>query len=500
MIRFIPKALVVLMFTVSFQSHTFAANESGESNAGNPDTGIHISSIADSVIKLLPSEVEAKFQESGLPSLSIAVVYDRDIVYSQAFGSADLEKNIPATTKTIYPIASITKVFVATMLVQLAEAGIVTLDMPVKEILPEYQVKSPFAGTQPTTLRQLAMHTSGLPREAPLNFWSDLAAANWLLTGGSSEMKWYVSEEELLASLPYIELEYAPNSRYSYSNLGMVLLGIALERAAGKSFAEYIESNILRPLGMHDSGFMLHKRQPSGVPTGYVYLYPESEPLIAPEWELGSALYSGGLYSTAEDMARFLSLQFQDAAPGGAQIVSPDGLRMMHLESLGWGLGWDPKHPVIEHTGGHLGFYAHVRAIPTLKIGVVALTNSNNPLIDEKPSRDIARGILEELKQAILAGSVPDFVDPEQIDLNKYAGAYTLPGARAEMMVELREGRLHVRLLQDSTFNYSMIPVGVNEFGNADDPDKTAWFSFQTDDAGKVESLKFLEFTFKRNQ
>jgi CubicO group peptidase (beta-lactamase class C family) len=500
MVKFIPRAFVVLTFTLVFQLHAFAASESGESDAGNPETGIRINSVADSLVKLLPGEVEAIFQESGLPSLSIAVVYDRDIVYSQAFGSADLEKNIPATTKTIYPVASITKVFIATMLVQLAEAGIVSLDMPVNELLPEYQVKSPFAGTQPTTLRQLAMHTSGLPREAPLNFWSDLAAANWLLTGGSSEMKWYVSKEELLAGLPQIELEYPPNSRYSYSNLGMVLLGIALERAAGEPFTEYIESNILNPLDMHDSGFLLHTEHPSRVAAGYVYLHPESEPLIAPEWELGSALYSGGLYSTAEDMAHFLSLQFHDSAPGGAQIVSPDGLRMMHLESLGWGLGWDPKHPAIEHTGGHLGFYAHVRAIPTLKIGIVALTNSNNPLIDEKPSRDIARGILEELKQAMLAGSAPDSFDPEQIDLKKYVGTYTLLGGMADIIVELREGQLHVKLLQDSTFDYSIIPVGVNEFGNADDPDETAWFSFQTDDAGNIESLKFLEFTFKRNQ
>lgn len=68
---------------------------------------------------------------------------------------------------------------------------------------------------------------------------------------------------------------------------------------------------------------------------------------------------------------RFLSLQFQDDAPGGAQIISADGLRMIHLESLGWGYVYDPKYKGIHHDGGHLGFYAYVRAFPALKIGIV---------------------------------------------------------------------------------------------------------------------------------
>ena len=224
------KAAVILILSGGFHSHSPASDMNRK--ASPRVSGIQINSKADSLIAALPIIVEAAFRESGLPSLSIALVHDRDIVYSQAFGFMDLEKKIPATRKTIYPIGSITKVFVATMLIQLAEAGVVTLDMPVKELLPEYQVKSPYPGTQPTTLRQLVTHTSGLPKDANINFWSDYAAGNWLFSAGTTEMKWYASKEEVLANLPYIELEYPPNSRYSYSNLGMSLLGIALERAA----------------------------------------------------------------------------------------------------------------------------------------------------------------------------------------------------------------------------------------------------------------------------
>jgi CubicO group peptidase (beta-lactamase class C family) len=495
MARFIMNAVVILILTGVFQSQILASEASGKASPRVSQT--QINSKADSLIAALPIIMKAAFLGSGLPSLSIAVVYDRDIVYSQAFGFMDLEKKIPATTKTIYPIGSITKVFVATMLIQLAEAGVVTLDMPVKNLLPEYQVKSPYPGTQPTTLRQLATHTSGLPRDANINFWSDYAAGNWLFSSGTTEMKWYASKEEVLANLPYIELEYPPNSRYSYSNLGMALLGIALERAAKVPFMEYIESRILKPLGMNDSGFMLQKKKPDRVPTGYVYGTPASEPLIAPVWEFGVDIYSGGLYSTAEDMTRLLSLQFQDDAPGGAQIISADGLRMMHLESIGWGIGWG-RYPVIEHTGGHIGYFAHVRAIPSLKIGIVALTNSNHPLMPDRPSRDIARSILDQLKQAILSGAPTSGFDSGQTGLDAYTGTYSLPGANAEINIELRDGHLYATLTQDPRFNYRMNPVGNHRFGIEDDTDP--WFVFEADDAGKIQSVRFLDFLFRRNE
>ena len=158
------KIVIILLTTVSVASLTFPVKGTEKSEIKIYDTGMKINSSVNSFLKSLPARVEEAFEESGLPSLSIAIVYDRDFIYNQAFGYADLEKKIPATTKTIYPIGSITKVFVATMLVQLAEAGIVTLDTPVKKYLSEYKVKSPYKGTQLTTLRQLAMHTSGFYR------------------------------------------------------------------------------------------------------------------------------------------------------------------------------------------------------------------------------------------------------------------------------------------------------------------------------------------------
>lgn len=450
-----------------------------------------LSAKVDTLTSMLPALLEAAFKESGLPSLSVALVHGETVVYSQAFGYADLENRLPATRATVYPIGSITKVFTATMLVRMAEEGILTLDTPVKTYLPEYKVRSPFDGTQPATLRQLATHTSGLPREANVNFWSDFATLQWVLSAGKTEMRWYAPVDEVLASLASMTLVYPPNSQYLYSNLGMTLLGIALERAAGISFEDYVKDEILAPLGMDDTGFRSDVAKRGPLPIGYVPLEEGADPIVAPEWELEAAQFSGGLYSTAEDMARFISLQFRDEVPGGSQILSGDGLRMMHLESLAWGYVYDPRYKGVESTGGHLGFHAIVRAYPSLKIGIVALTNSNNPLRDGHPADKIARAILGELKK-VVEGAAPS--EATSSELPDYAGRYVLAGANAEISVTPEGRGLRVRLPSDSSF--VMVSKVNDEFGLEGDPD--TWLYFIRGESGGVHCVSFAGFRFDK--
>ena len=135
---------------------------------------------------------------------------------------------------------------------------------------------------------------------------------------------------------------------------------------------------------MTRSGFVKNT-PPLELPKGYVFVFDSSIPLIAPTWQLGVAVYSGGIVSTAEDLARFLSLQFQTGSVGGSQILSADSLRQMRATFAhgGAGLGWwganVAGHQMIQHSGGHLGFLAAVGAVPDLKLGIVVMTNSGNP-------------------------------------------------------------------------------------------------------------------------
>jgi len=176
------------------------------------------------------------------------------------------------------------------------ESGMVDINDPVLKYIPEYKIKSRFTTCPPTTLRQLAAHTSGLPRDAGINFWMNYTMAGWIMTNGQVPLQWYVAKDELLSSLGSVELEYLPETGKHYSNLGVQLLGIALERASGEPFADYLESNIFLPLNMKNTTVGTDEIDESRKAVGYVYTNPGMKPLVAPPWEFGCALYSGGIY------------------------------------------------------------------------------------------------------------------------------------------------------------------------------------------------------------
>lgn len=461
-------------------------------------------------LKKLPQKIKERMQQHRLASVSIAVVHDREIIYSQAFGYADIRKKIPATTETIYPIASITKVFTATMLMQLCEKGIVTLETYLREYLPEFEIKTKFPGTRPASLLQLASHTSGLPEDAPQNFWVNYSALIWMVTNGEAEMEWFATAKDILSNLNLIELEYPPDVYSHYSNLGIQLLGIALERAAGQPFTDYIESQILKPLGMKNSGFFLDQERHSRIAVGHVCTDRQSPFLAAPQWKPGCALYSGGLYSTANDMARFISFQFQEEQVGDTEILSPASLRRMRSpnsirrpgEYESYGIGWAivriSDFDAIEHNGALLGNSAHVSAIPELKLGVALLSNSRNYSFSQDACKNLAREIYQELLTDIKEMNREVSFDPNAVNLEQYKGTYALPGGVAEMEVTARDGKLFMSIVQDPEFNEPFIPIGLHEYSFESDPGRNPMLLFHTDTSGRIVSATFLSYKFNK--
>jgi CubicO group peptidase (beta-lactamase class C family) len=449
--------------------------------------------------------VEAQRQKLNLPGVTVAVIRDRDIIYKGAFGYSDLAKKTPASLEQPQPIGSITKVFAATMLMQLAERGVVRLDDPVTKYVPEYKVHSSYPNIQPTTLRQLASHTSGLPRDAGVNFWMNYTLAGWVFSGGQVPLQWYVSKDELLRSLPTVELDHEPNSGYYYSNLGICLLAIALERAAGVPYEQYVETNILKPLGMTHSGFISDSNQ-GQFPVGYVYIPGSDEPLVAPKWKLGAATYTGGIYATAEDLVKFVSLQFQDAPVGGSQVISGDSLRAMRLTTgdysgpdysagLGW---WGNKvagHHIITHNGGHLGYLGTASAMPDMKLGVVVLANRCNPMTDLQTA-DLARSIFEFLVPRLKEAEATPSFDAARVDLQAYQGTYAVPGNRAQIRIDLENGRLYRTVVGAPGPRTELFAVKEKQFSEA--PGKPATQLFYSDASGKITGLSFALFRFDK--
>jgi CubicO group peptidase (beta-lactamase class C family) len=461
------------------------------------------------ILAKLPERVAATLAEDRLVSLSMAIVLDGKTIFCQAFGQADVKGGLQATAETIYPIASVTKVFTATMLAQLVEGGRMSLEDPVNKFLPEYQPRSPFPWAQPTTLRELAAHTSGLPQDAPANFWCDFSGFVWLVTQGSTPISWFVDKETLLVGLDELEFVYPPDVHAHYSNLNMQVLGLALERACRRPFPEYIKDRILAPLGMDDTGFQLTPEQRSRLARGYVFTGPNNPPLDAPDYDLGCALYSGGLYSTAPDLAKFLSFALDENPAKKPTVLSPASLRRMrtpqslHLPGvpssygLGWGIVRIGDHDAIEHNGALLGYSAHVSAVPDLGLGIVALSNTKNYLWRPEACKDFARQVLADLADALEAAEKEMPFSPAEVHLEEYTGRYVLPGETAVLsIVALAEG-LRVSL-KDTDFDEIFEPVAQDEFCFRTDVQRTPMLFFNRSADGRVAGLAFLSHTFRR--
>ena len=480
-----------ILFVIAMFSHTFAQ------------------SLLDSLLRSLPVTCTSLMQQRGWPSLSIAIVLDQKIIYSQAFGYADVDKKILATTNTIYRIASMTKLFNATMLMQLVECGKVNLNDPLIKYIPEYKPKY-LPNTGPTTLRQLATHTSGLHVDAAQGFWHYFSNFEWVVTKGKEKIVWGVTKNDLLSTLDKVEIEYTPNMYPHYSNFGFQLLGIALENAAQEPFEKYIKSNILDPLNMRNSDFILNDEQQTRFAVGYTYLEPDFQRYRAPDWDLAILKYSGGLYSTPEDIAQFISFQFRDQTDDDRRILSGDGLRFMRTPQtlrdpqsedtygIGWAMYEYEGHPIMAHAGGHWGFSAKAEVLRDLKLGVVIMTNCNYPQGNLGPNKDLTRIIIDKFIPILETKKTEPAFDIRNVDIRQYSGQYAVPGDYAHAEVQVKNDTLFFSLKEKPQFKTAILPVDLHRFCFAGDPGKSPMFRFGTDDSGNVVNLEFLEFRFKK--
>lgn len=304
------------------------------------------------------------------PSLSVAVVRDGEIVYRGAFGFEDVEARRPATPHTQYHVASVTKAFTASLAVILHERGVVDLDEPVVKYLPPGVSISTTPDVGATiTLRQLASHTSGLPRGVPGRV--------------QSVDGWYQLEpERLYDHLADVELESNPGTAEEYSNLGFGLLGHALERAAGKPFDRLIQDLICDPLQLARTAIPVDDTlRPA---TGY-----HRRSRLATTHSLRERLAaSGGLVTSVEDLAKFLAAQME---PGVFSREMLDQLRTdtklsdgsTSGNSLGWSVRWrESLGRVLIKNGGRSNCSAWIGFAPSHKVGVVVVTNCGGPAVD----------------------------------------------------------------------------------------------------------------------
>jgi CubicO group peptidase (beta-lactamase class C family) len=302
-------------------------------------------------------------KQSGAPGMSAAVVVNDRIAWSDGFGLADVENDVPAKANTVYRIASISKPIAATAVMQLVERGRVTLDDPVQNYVPAFPAK----GEQVVTVRHLMTHTSGIRH----------------YRGSEMESRdQYETVADALRIFKDDPLLFAPGTKYSYSTYAYNLLAGVVETASGLSFEEYLKAHVWKPAGMTATYFdhvdaLIPKRAEQYVRAGGSWRN-------APYADLSNKWAGGGILSTAEDLARF------HIALDEGTLLKPGTLQEMYApyrladgRTTDYGLGWnvsqdDRGRTWIAHSGGATGGTTYLLRDPTRKVAVAILCNVQN--------------------------------------------------------------------------------------------------------------------------
>src|SRR6185369_2268909 len=232
------------------------------------------------------------------PAVSIGIVHDQELVFAKGYGFADLAKKTPATPDTAYRIASISKTFTAHCLLQLRDAGKLSLDDPVTKWVPELKFSNVDPARPVLTIRHLITHTGGVPREVDGTYWNDMS---------------FPTREAMLPVLNRMGLALPPETEWKYSNVAVGLSGYVVEAASGEKYPDYVARHVLEPLGMAGTRVMPAKDMPT-LAVAYGRRMPGKPRRLEPFFFGNYMLAASNLASTVNDLAKYVELQFRTSA------------------------------------------------------------------------------------------------------------------------------------------------------------------------------------------
>lgn len=379
------------------------------------------------VTEYVSTLIRHEMKKRDVTGLSIALVDDQRVVWAEGFGYADKAGEVPASPETIYRVGSISKLFTATAAMQLGEQGKMDIDRPLGDYLPGFSIRTRFTDAAPVTPRSIMTHHSGIP--------SDYLSGMWTR-----------NPEPFTRVSDRLKDEYAanpPGTVFSYSNLGVTLLGDAIGKVAGRDFVSHVRDEILLPLGMSRSSFSPSADKTPLAAKGYRKGKEAEDPPLRD-------VPAGGLNTSVLDLSRFARMVFAGGKAGDRQIIKPETLaemlRPQNVEvpldldfrvGLGWMLGGlgdiDIRNggPVAHHAGATLLFHTQMILLPERKLGVVVLANSDTSGRAVNKVATEARTLALEVKTG---DRQPEWKKPEEGEgplpvevLQRYEGWYATP-------------------------------------------------------------------------
>lgn len=330
-------------------------------------------------------EIKTLMKDLDAVGLAIAVVKDGKLVYTKSFGLQDIESNKPLTDDAIFRIASISKSFSATAIMQLVEAKKFSLDDDFSDLVG-FKIRNPKFPDTKITLKMVLSHRSSInDKEGYFN----LDAIN-----PDKNKNWANCYND-----------YEPGKGYQYCNLNFNMVGAVIEKFSGKRFDNYIKSNILSPLGLY-GGYCVDSLDASRFATLYEYAAnpkkftpavgaynPRREEIKNYTLGYTTPIFSptGGMKISATDLAQYMIMHMNYGSANGKKIISRKSAKIMQTklsEEEGYGLAITTVTKLIEgrtlkgHTGSAYGLYSSMFFDPKEKFGFVVITNGCNPLYE----------------------------------------------------------------------------------------------------------------------
>jgi CubicO group peptidase (beta-lactamase class C family) len=431
---------------------------------------------------------------NGLPGAAAGVVVADELAWAAGAGFADLGAQVASDPGTLYRIASITKTFTGTAVMQLRDGGQLDLDDPAVKYLPELRgAVSPFAAIEAVTIRRMLSHESGLATEPPGTDWSVPA---------------YQGDPQLTLARPGdIAAMLPPNVQHKYSDLAYQLLGEIVSRVSAIPYPRYMRELILDPLGMSATGFEplggpLPSRRAAGYSRRPFSDELDLEPAFPPVWA------EGGLWSSVQDLARWISFQLRAyTGPAAASpVLAAASLREMHKPryladddwTSAWGISWcaDRRDDVswIQHSGGLPGFTTSVCFDPRQQVGAIVL--HNGPSFTAEIARELA------VTARRLAGSAPPAAPmPAPAGYRPLLGLYARGGLGGGVLsLQWQAGKLVFGIPEIPSWQLALEPTSNPDVFTAGPGSDLSGENviFRRHDDGRVTSVLLVQGTYLR--
>jgi len=369
----IPKTpvLFILLTFLTVPKLTYASDP--QAAAVKSDTTVPCSTIVtDARFDTVREKIINIVQNGEAPSISVAVVKNGKIIWEESFGWADREKMIPATSQSMYSIASTTKPMTATGLMMLKERGQVNLSEPVNTYIAPAKLTAYESADSSATVKHVFNHTAGLPMHYTYLY----------------EDEPYGKPDMAESIRRYGILVHPPGELFEYANFGYGILHYIIEKISGQTYAEYMKKEVFLPLGMTHSSVNIDPDLEEYAATRYD---EDNNPIPFYAFDHDGA---SAVFSSAPDLLRFGMFHMKNHLPDQVQILNDASIDEMQTEkdkeavswneetetgyALGWMIGEHNGYRTVSHNGGMPGVASSFMLIPSENIAIVVLTNCLN--------------------------------------------------------------------------------------------------------------------------